>query len=80
MKVLALGATGFIGSYVVRQLIDQGHQVVVFHRGETQAELPDSVATSWVTSAKMEVREENTPCPFHRNSSGCRLNGWKTHD
>jgi len=43
MKALALGATGFIGSYVVRQLVDQGHQVVVFHRGGTQVELPDSV-------------------------------------
>lgn len=42
MKVLAIGATGFIGPPVVRYLDEQGHQVAVFHRGETEAELPGS--------------------------------------
>jgi len=40
MKVLAIGATGFIGPPVVRQLDEQGHEVAVFHRGETEAKLP----------------------------------------
>lgn len=35
MRVLAVGATGFIGSHVVRQLLDQGHEVAVLHRGGT---------------------------------------------
>jgi nucleoside-diphosphate-sugar epimerase len=35
MRVLAIGATGFIGQHVVRRLVDQGHSVVVFHRSET---------------------------------------------
>lgn len=37
MKILAIGATGFVGSRVTRQLIAQGHEVVLFHRGNTTA-------------------------------------------
>lgn len=43
MNVLAIGATGFIGSPVVRRLDEHGHDVAVFHRGETEAEFPRSV-------------------------------------
>jgi len=35
MRVLAIGATGFIGPHVVRLLIEQGHEVAVLHRNET---------------------------------------------
>jgi nucleoside-diphosphate-sugar epimerase len=41
--VLVLGGTRFIGPYVVRLLAEQGHDVTVFHRGETEADLPASV-------------------------------------
>lgn len=41
MRVLAIGATGFIGPPVVRRLHEHGHEVAVFHRGETEADLPD---------------------------------------
>jgi len=43
MTILAIGATGFIGPSLVRYLVQQGHEVVVFHRGETDADLPDAV-------------------------------------
>jgi len=43
MRVLTIGATGFIGSHVVRLLIEQGHDVAVIHRGETSADFPDEV-------------------------------------
>ncbi|MEM8809634.1 MAG: NAD-dependent epimerase/dehydratase family protein, partial [Cyanobacteria bacterium P01_G01_bin.38] len=39
MNILILGGTHFIGPYVVRQLVEQDHQVTVFHRGQTQADL-----------------------------------------
>jgi len=42
MKILAIGATGFIGPPVVHRLDGQGHEVAVFHRGETEADLPGS--------------------------------------
>ena len=43
MKVLILGGTGFIGPHVVRRLVEDGHKVTIFHRGETETELPKSV-------------------------------------
>lgn len=43
MKVLAIGATGFIGRHVVPLLVEQGVEVAVLHRGETDANLPDGV-------------------------------------
>jgi nucleoside-diphosphate-sugar epimerase len=43
MRILVLGGTRFIGPHVVRLLAEQGHDVTVFHRGKTEAELPESV-------------------------------------
>ncbi|MEA3441766.1 MAG: NAD-dependent epimerase/dehydratase family protein [Chloroflexota bacterium] len=43
MRILIIGGTRFIGPYVVRSLHKQGHQITLFHRGETQADLPDEV-------------------------------------
>jgi nucleoside-diphosphate-sugar epimerase len=35
MRILLIGATGFIGSYVTPELQSLGHHVCVFHRGKT---------------------------------------------
>jgi nucleoside-diphosphate-sugar epimerase len=43
VRILLVGGTGFIGPYLVRRLVDRGHEVTVFHRGRTRAELPASV-------------------------------------
>ena len=43
MKILIIGGTNFIGPSVVRQLITMGHDVTVFHRGQTKADLPKNV-------------------------------------
>ena len=40
MKVLVIGGTNFIGPPLVRRLVALGHEVAVFHRGRTQADLP----------------------------------------
>src|SRR5579864_1158949 len=43
MKILIVGGTGFIGPFVARDLVNQGHDVAVFHRGNAKPLLPDSV-------------------------------------
>ena len=40
MRILVIGGTGFIGSYLVRQLATMGNEVSVFHRGSSNADLP----------------------------------------
>ncbi|AGA29637.1 nucleoside-diphosphate-sugar epimerase [Singulisphaera acidiphila DSM 18658] len=40
MKVLIIGGTNFIGPPLVRRLVGLGHEVAVFHQGQTQADLP----------------------------------------
>lgn len=42
MRILVIGGTSFIGPRVVRRLLEEGHDVAVFHRGETRSEhLPE---------------------------------------
>jgi len=43
VRVLVIGGTGFIGSHIVRQIAGHEHAVAVYHRGLTQAALPDHV-------------------------------------
>ncbi|HEY9624482.1 MAG TPA: NAD-dependent epimerase/dehydratase family protein [Crinalium sp.] len=43
MKILVIGGTLFIGPPTVRYLCELGHEVTVFNRGSTQADLPDGV-------------------------------------
>jgi nucleoside-diphosphate-sugar epimerase len=43
MRVLILGGTGFIGPFLTRELVRTGHEVILFHRGRTEAELPAEV-------------------------------------
>ena len=44
MRVLIIGGTHFIGPAVVRSLHEMGHEVTVFHRGQTTADLPSGRA------------------------------------
>jgi nucleoside-diphosphate-sugar epimerase len=43
MRVLIIGGTNFIGPPLVRHLVSLGHEVAVFHRGQTHADLPAGV-------------------------------------
>jgi nucleoside-diphosphate-sugar epimerase len=43
MRVLLIGGTSFIGPFVVRALARRGHEIVLFHRGKTQTDLPPGV-------------------------------------
>jgi len=39
-RILILGGTGFIGPHMVRYAVERGHEVSIFTRGRTQAEIP----------------------------------------
>jgi nucleoside-diphosphate-sugar epimerase len=43
LRILFLGGTAFTGPHAVRELAGRGHDVTVFHRGESEAELPQEV-------------------------------------
>ncbi|HKC64223.1 MAG TPA: NAD-dependent epimerase/dehydratase family protein, partial [Pyrinomonadaceae bacterium] len=43
MRILIIGGTRFIGPHVVRRLADEGNEVTLFHRGETETDLPAGV-------------------------------------
>ena len=43
MRILIIGGTRFMGPVVVQRLVEQGHEVAIFHRGETNTELPGSM-------------------------------------
>jgi nucleoside-diphosphate-sugar epimerase len=45
MRVLVLGGTRFVGPHVVRNLVQHGHEVLVFHRGTGAVDPPDGVAS-----------------------------------
>jgi nucleoside-diphosphate-sugar epimerase len=40
MRILVIGGTGFIGRFVIEQLLEKGHELSVFDRGVTPANLP----------------------------------------
>jgi nucleoside-diphosphate-sugar epimerase len=43
MRILVIGGTGFVGPHILRRLVDRGHEVLSFHRGHTEADLPPEV-------------------------------------
>lgn len=40
-RILILGGTGFIGPSMVRYAVERGHEVSIFTRGRTQADIPE---------------------------------------
>lgn len=43
MRILVIGGTRFMGPVVVRMLHEEGHDVTVFHRGQSKFDLPEGV-------------------------------------
>jgi len=43
MRILIIGGTRFIGPHVVQRLLVTGHEIAIFHRGQTQNNLPEDV-------------------------------------
>lgn len=67
MRVLVIGGTRFIGPHVVRGLVELGHEVTVFHRGDNELALDPAVRHVHSPSAAMPVttfpRELTHPSP-----------------
>ncbi len=57
MRVLVLGATGHVGSYLVPRLISEGHQVVAASRGRRQPYHPDP---AWDAADRVELDRDKT--------------------
>ena len=55
MHVLMIGGTRFIGPRLVHRLVARGHSVTVYHRGETEADLPAHVRHVHDPAAAMPV-------------------------
>jgi len=65
LRFVVLGGTRFMGPHVVRALVDAGHEVTVFHRGQTETELPASVRHVHGEFGELEQRlpELSDPAP-----------------
>jgi len=56
MRTLVIGGTRFIGASTVRQLVQAGHSVTVYHRGDHDGDLPEAVRHVRRSEAAMPVR------------------------
>ncbi|SRR5579884_935569 len=59
MRILVIGGTHFIGLAAVRRLSEQGHDIAVFHRGQSEPELPSSI---------QHIHSEGKHFPVHFSS------------
>ena len=58
MKVIAIGASGFIGRHVVAKLAEAGHEVAVLHRGATSLSARNGVIE--ILGERASMREMRT--------------------
>jgi nucleoside-diphosphate-sugar epimerase len=42
MRIVVIGGTGFIGHFLVPQLLDAGHEVAIVHRAESSTPIPNA--------------------------------------
>lgn len=59
MKVLVTGATGFIGNYVVRELLKQGHQVMTTSKNSEKARMYEWLSQVQYIPYDLNVVQEN---------------------
>jgi len=67
MKIVLTGATGFIGSHVLTELRDHGHEVTAFVRDDAQA---DRVAANGATPAVIDLYDRPTVAGLLRDADG----------
>lgn len=52
MNILILGGTGLISTAITRQLLERGHNVTHFNRGQTEARIPEGMVNQIVGDRK----------------------------
>ena len=67
MKIALTGATGFIGSHVLTELREHGHEVTAFVRDDAQA---DKVASRGATPAVVDLYDTPTLASLLRDADG----------
>ncbi len=67
MKVVLTGATGFIGSHVLPELLEHGHEVTALVRNDAQAEM---VAARGATPAVADLYDRPTVAGLLRQADG----------
>ena len=67
MKVALTGATGFIGSHMLAELQEHGHEVTAFVRDDTQA---DIVAARGATPVVVDLYDRPTVVRLLRSADG----------
>ena len=61
MKVLLIGGTGLISTSISRQLLEQGHEVTLYNRGQSQNRLPEGFAYKTIQGDRKDFAAlENT--------------------
>jgi nucleoside-diphosphate-sugar epimerase len=67
MKIALTGATGFVGSHILTELHDHGHEVTAFVRDDAQA---DRVAANGATPAVVDLYDRSTVAGLLRDADG----------
>ena len=72
MRILIMGGTRFIGVYLTQQLVEQGHKVVLFNRGNRPAPSLEGVGQiigdrTDATQLKAKLSQENFDVIFDNN-------------
>ena len=64
MKILVIGGTRFIGRHLVELLLEKGHEVKLFHRGQTNA--PFSRDVEHIIGDRVNLREHKETLLHHK--------------
>ncbi len=75
MRILIIGGTDFIGPFVAQQLHDQGHELLLYHRGQRTPELPPAIGHlhgdwSQLPAQRDAIRRLGTRQPARHGRSG----------
>lgn len=78
MRVLLIGGSGFIGQRVVERLHQRGHEVVIFHRGHTDAIEDEDVER--ITGNRLEIDQHIAAIEAARADAAIDFLPWNDRD